>query len=147
MNDAEGLGESQAVVERIVRDEMENHNIPSTRIVLGGFSQGGAVSMWTALQSDLQYAGVLCLSAYMPRHTSFRASESAKSTPVLMCHGDADPVVPLDFARLSYSLLRANDITNVEMKTYSGMQHQASMEEIEDVITWIQAKLPPLTSS
>eukprot|EP00967_Tisochrysis_lutea_P023074 scaffold26384_cov36-Tisochrysis_lutea.AAC.2 len=76
----------------LIAQEVEA-GIPPSRIVIGGFSQGGAVALYTGLQYSETLAGVLCLSGYLAGEESFTLSPAAKDTPVGHFHGTDDPTV------------------------------------------------------
>jgi predicted esterase len=86
-------------VEALVQQELDA-GIPHDRIVVAGFSQGGAMALYTGLQLPHQLAGVLCMSGYLPLSEPasgltgvFEPTASAIKTPVLMCHGKLDSMV------------------------------------------------------
>lgn len=107
--------------------------IPANRIVLGGFSQGGALALYSALTYEQPLAGVVALSCWLPLHKQFPdAKVSSDDVPIFQAHGDYDPVVPYKFGQLSASLLKSF-MKNVTFKTYSGLSHSSSDEEMNDV--------------
>ena len=70
--------------------------LPYSRMMLAGFSQGGAMSIFTGLQlpaEDQKLAGILVMSGYLPGRSKFKLSPGLESLPVLHCHGSADPMV------------------------------------------------------
>ncbi|KAF4665417.1 acyl-protein thioesterase [Perkinsus chesapeaki] len=97
---AEGIEESAGRIKQIVAEEMASTGIDKKDIVLAGFSQGGAMSYWVGLQDEEEsYAGVVAMSGYLPKASSFRLSKAAAtSTPVIHCHGDSDPMVASEAA-------------------------------------------------
>lgn len=133
--DEPGIRESQQLLERYIRREREA-GIPANRIVIAGFSQGGAIALHTALRRTERLAGVLALSTYLPlRAAAGEASTANRRIPILMCHGLYDPILPLESAERSRDLLRAEGYT-VEWKQYP-MQHQVCAEEIADLSEWL----------
>jgi phospholipase/carboxylesterase len=93
--DLAGLQQSRQQVENLVEQEIKS-DIPAERIILGGFSQGGALTLFTGLQSAHQFAGLIVLSAYLPCQTfleGHRVKENT-ATPIFMAHGAQDPMVP-----------------------------------------------------
>lgn len=139
---ADGLHDSLARVSGMIAEELTAGRTPE-RIVMTGFSQGGAMSLWTGLTRDTPLAGVVCMSGYIPAASTFQLTESARSTPVLMCHGDADPVVLPAFGRASERLLREQGIQSLEYIEYPGLPHSVSMEELKDVTEFLKRHLPP----
>jgi predicted esterase len=123
--------------------------IPAERIVLGGFSQGGAMSLLTGLTARTKLAGIVGLSSWLPLDSQLPrllAEEGANAnaqTPVLMAHGSADLVVPTAFGRESAQILRAAGF-DVVWKEYPGMGHSACLEELDDVEEFLRKQLPPL---
>lgn len=143
-----GLDESAAAVAALVRSEIEA--VGADRVVLGGFSQGGALSLHLGLGfADEQgvdgLAGVLSLSAFLPRLAAAEARaalpEAAARATVQMCHGDADPMVELGWAERSHALLAARAVDS-KLEVFRGLTHSASEEELEFVSDWLRARLP-----
>ena len=133
--DEAGIRASFALVEQLVRRE-EQEGIPARRIVIAGFSQGGAIALHTGLRHSQTLAGILSLSAWLPLHRTIGESAPAnQGTSILMCHGLYDPVVPMQLAELSRQLLVARGHA-VEWKTYP-MQHEVSQPEIADISAWL----------
>eukprot|EP00775_Hariotina_reticulata_P004763 gene4762-5013_t len=138
--DKAGLLESKRYVEELVQQEIAA-GIPSHRVVVAGFSQGGAVALM-ALRSQLKLAGVVGLSTYLPlRKEPPLVSEANLKTPIFMAHGDADYTVEYKFGVNSYNMLKelGCDIT---FKTYRGMAHGANPQELADVKAFLQKVLP-----
>jgi phospholipase/carboxylesterase len=142
--DASGIRESVARIEQILGDEQKG-GIPADRIVLAGFSQGGAIALHTGLRHAQALAGILSLSAWLPlQDTLGEASAANRRTPILMGHGRYDPVVPMELAEASRDLLVARGYP-VEFKAYP-MEHQVCPEEISDISDWlcrVLAEKPP----
>ncbi|KAH7305489.1 acyl-protein thioesterase 1 [Stachybotrys elegans] len=118
--DAPGILRSQSYINSLVQAEISN-GIPSERIVLGGFSQGGAMSLFSGLTSAVKLAGIIGMSAWLPLSGSFKSHLPAdnlnKATPVLMAHGDMDPVVRFEWANESQKLLSSEGY-DVTLKVY-----------------------------
>ena len=130
--DEEGIRESQAEVERLIARE-RSRGIDSSRIVLAGFSQGGAIALQTGLRHANRLAGVIALSTYLALGESLEAEAAAanRATPVFMAHGTEDQIVPLRLAELSRSMLQSRGY-EVEWHTYP-MPHAVCAEEIEAI--------------
>ena len=137
--DEEGLRESIALLERFIAAERAG-GIASSRIVIAGFSQGAAVALHAALRHAEPLAGILALSSYLPLQALLAAelSEANRATPILMCHGQQDPVLPLALGVMACNWLRASGY-RVEWKEYP-MQHQVCLPEIQDIATWLRAR-------
>lgn len=91
----------------MINNEIKS-GVPADRIILGGFSQGGALALYAALTFPEKLAGVLGLSCWLPLFQTFPASKVCPdSVPILLLHGDSDPIVGYKFAQLSHSLLKS----------------------------------------
>lgn len=128
-HDQVGVRRSAAAVTRLIEREIER-GVPSSRIVIAGFSQGGAISLFTALRHPERLAGVIGLSTYMVLGDSLvaEASEANRDLPILMCHGTLDPMVGVSRGRSSRDALKAAGFA-VDWHEYR-MQHEVVMEEI-----------------
>jgi len=133
----DGLSETVKSISELIEEEIGN-GIPSHRIMLGGFSQGGASAMYIGYTYPRKLAGLLILSAYLPQRDEFfeRVTDCNKQTEFLMCHGENDSVIPLDWGKKSYDQLISSGRSGV-FKSYSGMAHEASNKEIEDVLEFV----------
>jgi phospholipase/carboxylesterase len=138
--DERGVRDSQHAVEALVTREIERGMSPE-RIVLAGFSQGGAIALQTALRYPAQLAGVLALSTYLPLPEKLEAERSADNaqTPIFMAHGIEDPIVPLKLAQSSCKRLLALGYP-VEWHEYS-MPHSVCPEEIAAIGAWLAGRL------
>jgi phospholipase/carboxylesterase len=136
--DATGIRASAAAVTELVDREIER-GIPSERIVLAGFSQGGAIALHTALRSPQSLAGVLALSTYLPLAATLARERSAAnaSIPIFMAHGTDDPLLPLELAETSRRALDALGYA-VDWHAYP-MAHSVCMEEIMAIGAWLEA--------
>ena len=138
--DDEGLARSVERVSALVERENER-GVPAERVVLGGFSQGGAVALHAALGHVERLAGVFALSTYL---AGGKALERARSTaneglPIFQAHGTVDPMVPVASGRAACAALRALGHP-VEWHEYP-MQHQVSLEEIGELARWLGERL------
>ncbi|XP_078677232.1 acyl-protein thioesterase 1-like isoform X1 [Branchiostoma floridae x Branchiostoma belcheri] len=141
--DEAGIKKAAALVQGMVEEEVKG-GIPADRIVLGGFSQGGALALYAAFTLDKQLAGMVALSSWLPLHESFPAAMMVNNqAPILQCHGDADPVVPYKFGQMTRSVL-AKYCNNYTFKTYPGMMHSSSATEMQDVKEFLDKVLPPV---
>ena len=139
-DDAEGIAASaQRLAELIATQQAQG--ISSRRIVLAGFSQGGAVVLHAGLRHAEPLAGILALSTYLPLRDRLAAEINAANlqVPILMCHGTADPVVTLPFAQLSrQTLLQAG--CALDWRQYP-MEHALCAPEVEAISQWLQQRL------
>ena len=140
--DENGVRRSQAQIGQLIAREAAR-NIPSDRIVLAGFSQGGAIALQTALRYPEKLAGVMALSCYLPCADSFAAEATPANSriPVLIAHGTQDPVVPYAMGKQSRDLL-VNAGYNVAWHEYP-MPHSVCMEEVRDIGAWLTQVLRP----
>lgn len=131
------------LVNRIIRDEVDN-GIPANRIIVGGFSQGCVLALLTGLTSEYKLAGIIGCSGWLGLSAKFPsiASDANKKTPILMCHGDADPVVKPEYGFESADKLQSMGY-NVTRKVYPGLPHSANEEEIRDIAQFLQKTIPP----
>jgi phospholipase/carboxylesterase len=138
--DEAGLRRSQVQVEQLIAREVER-GVLRTRIVLAGFSQGGAITLQTGLRQTEPLAGLVALSCYLPLSALFEAERAAGSTrvPVLLAHGTSDPVVPLARGVAAREQLQALG-QPVEWHEYP-MPHSVCAEEIEHIAAFLQRVL------
>jgi len=146
VSDDDHLRESRRTVEGLIATTLES-GIPSHRIVLAGFSQGGAVALETGLRHRNRLAGLMALSTYLPRADALAAEREPANAdlPVFMAHGEQDPLIALDRARRSLEALRRLDYA-VEWRTYP-MPHAVCPEEIRDLAAWLARVVPDPESS
>ena len=138
--DENGVRVSQARINELIEREF-SRGIAHERIVLAGFSQGGAIALQTGLRHPKKLAGVMSLSSYMPCVDSFAAEASAanKATPLFIAHGTEDPVVPYERGATTRDLLQKAGYA-VEWRDYA-MPHSVCMEEIRDINAWLARAL------
>ena len=138
--DAAGLDESVRRVDACLRAEIAG-GVAASRIVLAGFSQGGAVALSAGLRFGERLAGLLALSTYLPFPEALAASRSAanRDVPILMCHGRMDPVVPVGMGIEARDVLRAQGY-QVEWHEYP-MQHEVCAAELAEMARWLRERL------
>ncbi|KAL1524372.1 hypothetical protein AB1Y20_019269 [Prymnesium parvum] len=136
-----GIEESKDMITSLIQQEIEA-GIPVDRIVVGGFSQGGAMSIYAGLQYPAKLAGVLVMSGYFARAEDFKLAPAAADTPVLHFHGKEDMTVRLEWARSSASALKELGVRDYKLVELDDLAHSASMEEIAAVVRWLKARLP-----
>ena len=136
--DSAGITASAALVRGLVAREV-GRGIPAERIVLAGFSQGGAIALHAGLAGSGRLAGILGLSTYLPAAALLdSAGPIARDIPVRLMHGSDDPVIPLALARASTATLEARGIS-VEWSTYR-MGHEVIWPEIRDISAWLRQR-------
>ncbi len=134
--DGEGLRASQAAIEQLIAAEVAR-GIPASRIVLAGFSQGGAVAFQTGLRHPQRLAGIMALSTYLPLAGTVEDERSAanRDLPVFMAHGSVDPVISISRAQQSRKMLEALGYP-LEWHEYP-MPHSVCPQEITDISDWL----------
>lgn len=134
--DLEGITEATDRIHDYVQREAAAGVAPS-RVVLAGFSQGGAVALHAGLRSHERLAGVIALSAYLPFSSRVQAevSQTNRELPILMCHGTKDPVVSVELGQMSRDVLKEHGY-EVEWHAYP-MGHEVCLPEIAKVSDWL----------
>lgn len=133
------------IVHELIDDEVKR-GIPSNRIVIGGFSQGAALSLYSGLQYKSPLAGIISMSGYLPHYQTFataKLSAANKQTPVLVCHGQADPVVHFVAGKTTHEILSRAGVP-AQFKQYPGLGHGANAQELNDVREFVTKAIPPL---
>lgn len=136
--DLTSIAMSSAVVKELIEEQIKS-GIAVGKIVLAGFSQGGLVVLNTALSEDYSLAGVMALSTYYPKACMDSLSSINIKTPILMIHGQYDPVVPFAVAQTSREGLEKLGC-KLEWHDYP-MEHQLCMPEIETISAWLEERL------
>lgn len=138
--DAAGIRASQAEIEKLIAQERQR-GIAAKNIFLAGFSQGGAVALYTGLRHQEGLGGIVALSSYLPLAgaTAAEAADRARQTPIFMAHGRDDPVIPYHLGRAS-----AEDLLHrgyaLEWHEYA-MPHSVCTEELRDIEQWLIERL------
>lgn len=143
--DEAGIRESGEAVAALIRREAER-GIPAHRVVLAGFSQGGAVALHAGLRFPEKLAGIIALSSYLPlRAACGEFHEANRQTPIFIAHGSLDPLVPAVLGEESAAFLSEVGY-DVQFKSYV-MPHSVCPEEVEDIRRWmgrtLRGPLPP----
>lgn len=138
--DATGIRASQLLVEELIAKEVAS-GIMASQIFLAGFSQGGAIALYTAMRQTASLDGVLALSTYLPLAESAvrEAQANTRATPVFMAHGRNDPVIPYVLGTGSRDALQELGYA-VEWHEYT-MQHSVCEEELRDIETWLTLRM------
>lgn len=134
--DEGGIRQSQAAVQQLIAREGDR-GVDPDHIVVAGFSQGAAIALQVGLRHPERLAGVVALSGYLTLEDSLAREGSAanKATPILMCHGTRDPVVPLQLAQQSRATLERLGY-QVAWEDYP-MEHQLCGEEVEVIAEFL----------
>lgn len=138
--DPDGVYASERAINALLEREKQR-GVPVDRIVLAGFSQGGAMALHTGLRYPDRLAGILALSCYIPLAGKLNDERrpANQPTPIFMAHGDYDTVIPMRYGQQSAELLK-NLGYRVEWRDY-GMGHEVCWEEIRDVGKWLERVL------
>jgi phospholipase/carboxylesterase len=134
--DESGIRESQASLEKLIAAQQQK-GIPARKIVLAGFSQGGAIVLQTALRHAERLAGVMALSTYLPLQGKLEKERKAMNNdlPIFMAHGSYDPMIPMVRAQHSRDALLALGYP-VEWREYP-MPHSVCPQEIADIAQFL----------
>jgi phospholipase/carboxylesterase len=134
--DAAGIRASQQRVEALIERE-KRRGVAPARIVLAGFSQGGAIALHTGLRHPERLAGILVLSTYLPLADTLAAEAhpANREVPIFMAHGTEDPLIPLARGRASRDALHALGY-QIEWHEYP-MPHSLCAEEIAHIGAWL----------
>lgn len=153
----DGIGASRARLVKLMDDEMAITGLPRSRIMLAGFSQGGALSLYTGMQlspppstagdsaaAAAPLAGIVLMSGYLPHSSGFTITPGLENTPIFHGHGESDPLIKLEYARESCELVtNEKGATDYQLVTYPNLAHSISPKELSDVLVFIQKVLPP----
>jgi len=138
--DIAGIRESSAILKQLC-EEQEAAGIESDRIILAGFSQGGAIALHCGCRYPRPLAGIIALSTYLalPETLADEISDCAADIPVFMAHGRQDDVVAYEYGIQSMEQLDANNI-EVQWHEYD-MAHAVCLEEIQHIRQWLMQQL------
>lgn len=141
VDDKTMIMESVAYVDSLIKKQIES-GIPSEKIIIGGFSQGGVIALTAALRSEVKLAGCVALSTYLPLRGDYPDAfgPHAKTMPFLQGHGTNDMVLQYAYGERSFEFMKTNGV-NVDFKTYVGMAHSACAEEFDDVKDFLASAL------
>ena len=139
--DESGIRASQTLITELIRRE-NGRGIATERIVLAGFSQGGAMALYSGTRYTERLAGIIGLSCYQLLAGRFAAERDPanQATPIFLAHGTEDPVVPPALGEAAGRQLQAAGYT-VEWHAYS-MPHSVCPQEVADIAAWLRRVLP-----
>jgi len=137
-----GIEESQSRLIKLVQNEIDV-GISHNRIVLAGFSQGGALSLYTGMQLAMPLAGIVVMSGYLPHESGFKITAGLEDTPIWHGHGAVDPLVKMQAAMDSESAVTKMGATDYTLKPYAGLAHSVNPTEITHVLAFLEKVLPP----
>ncbi|MGD9107757.1 MAG: carboxylesterase [Gammaproteobacteria bacterium] len=135
--DEAGIHDSAGKIVALIEREQQL-GMPSDKIILAGFSQGGAMALYVGLRYPEKLAGIIALSAYLPLHNLLptEISKANCDLSIMMAHGTGDPLLPISFATASRDFLIKHGY-QVEWHDYP-MQHTVCAQEINDISQWLQ---------
>ncbi|CAF3133284.1 unnamed protein product [Rotaria socialis] len=143
--DQDGIEKSCMFLSNLIEEEIKNGILPE-RIMIGGFSMGGAVALYTALTSPHTLGGIIALSTWLPLSSTFPqalvSGDIKADLPIIQCHGDQDPLVQLRWARMTEQRIKAMGFKHYTFKEYSDMGHSSCGREMKDVSSFIVQHLP-----
>ncbi len=130
--DIDGIYQSAGLIDLLIRQEIDK-GIPSTNILLAGFSQGGVIALHTGLKHPDKLAGIVALSTYLPTIEQLKTERSAANNamPIFMAHGIIDPIVAVESGKAAFDTLKSMNY-NIEWHDYV-MEHSLCIEEIEHI--------------
>jgi len=139
-DDEAGIVESSNILTRLC-DEQLAQGIAAEHIIVAGFSQGGAIALYTGLRYPSALGGIMALSTYLPmqHRLQLEATAANRDTPVFMAHGQHDDVVALQFGQQTCTLLQQQGY-RLQWQDYA-MGHSVCMEEISDISDWLGSVL------
>lgn len=137
--DCRGIEESRKRIEGILENEHASTGLPYSRMVLAGFSQGGALSLFTGLQLDQPLAGIVVLSGYLPAAKKFQPKQF--KVPVWHGHGSMDPMVQFSMAQKTKQRLTESGVEKYTLETFP-IPHSVSPEEIRNMFRFVSQILP-----
>lgn len=139
--DEKGIRASAKLVDDLIATEIDNGIAPE-RVVLAGFSQGGAIVLQAGLRYKKQLGGIMALSTFLPLANSLESekSDANAAIPIFQAHGSEDPVVPVDLAYRAQKVLEREGYT-VDWHEYKGMAHSVSEQEIFHLAEWLEQRL------
>ncbi len=138
--DRAGIETSEQAIRLLIQQQQEA-GIPSTRIIVAGFSQGGAMALHTGLRFPQPLAGIMGLSTYLPlyKHLADESRPENKHTPIFLAHGELDQVILVQFAQKTCQYIMQLGY-KVEWNAYP-IGHQVCLPEITDISRWLQTVL------
>ncbi|EAN89361.1 putative lysophospholipase [Trypanosoma cruzi] len=143
--DGETVMISADYVKSLAYTTTQRYCIPKNRVVYAGFSQGAAVSLAAGITSRIAPAGVAVLSGYLAGGNVVLSRLCNKESPILMCHGTEDGIVPFEAAQQTKKALEAAGVASITLKSYR-MEHSSHPDEIRDLVSFLKKVLPAIES-
>ncbi|KAK6863382.1 Acyl-protein thioesterase 1 [Candida tropicalis] len=138
--DIEGFFKSCDILKNLVKQQIEEFKIPPEKIIIGGFSQGAAISLATLATMETKIGGCVALSGFcaLRKEVESKLSSANLDTPIFQGHGTADPVINYQYGKKTSEFFKELGFKNLDFQTYPGVQHSASDEELAAVIKFIK---------
>ncbi|KAK6726242.1 hypothetical protein RB195_004517 [Necator americanus] len=138
--DDEGIAQATRLVHGMLDAEIAN-GIPAEKIILGGFSMGGALALYAGLTYHHKLGGIVGLSSFLIQRDKLPGNHRANlATPIFLGHGSNDFLVPLTFGQLTERMIKTFN-PNVQLRVYNGMAHSSCAEELRDVKNFINERV------
>lgn len=139
--DAAGIQQSCAYIHKLINEEIAN-GTPSERIVLGGFSQGGCIALAAAMSCEHELGGCMALSTWFPRGIVDTPTPANAKLPIMLCHGEMDPIAKVEWSRKSFDHLSQLGLPT-QGNVYPGVGHEFAVMETTDIREFLQQVVPP----
>ncbi|ODV66645.1 acyl-protein thioesterase 1 [Hyphopichia burtonii NRRL Y-1933] len=142
--DTEGFLKSIEVLKQAIKEQIEVHNVPSEKIIIGGFSQGAAISLATLALLDIKIGGVVALSGFVTikdKIKELHRNDINHETPIFQGHGIQDDLVLCEYGEKTSDFYKSLGFSNYQFKKYNGVGHSASEEELVDAIRFIDSAI------
>ncbi len=137
-DDMPGIRGSAQYVEELIADEIQQ-GIDPLKIIVVGFSQGGAIALFAGLTSSIKIGGIIALSTYLPANEIVALEQQMHCLPILMIHGSHDQTISLKYAEQSRDFLLKMSC-KLEFEVYP-MGHTLCQEELIKISQWLKDKL------
>uniref|UniRef100_A0A914CR88 palmitoyl-protein hydrolase n=1 Tax=Acrobeloides nanus TaxID=290746 RepID=A0A914CR88_9BILA len=138
-----GIEQARNYIYNLIDQEV-NAGIPSHRILLGGFSMGGALALYSGLTCPRKLSGILALSCFIMQKDQFpMACTANRNTALFYGTGDRDDIVPLEMVQKSADFIQ-NFHEDTRLTVYKGLEHAVSFQELDDIKTFISTCLPKI---
>ncbi|KAI5847486.1 Phospholipase/carboxylesterase/thioesterase [Tricharina praecox] len=143
--DEAGIMKSVELLHKII-DEQIAKGVASERIVVGGFSQGGAIALLGGISCPHKLGGIVAMSTWLACHdkVSTLVQDANKDTPIFMAHGEIDPLIRIEWAEQSRDILIKDYGKKIEWHSYPNLEHSADPQEINHLQMWLEKRIPPL---
>ena len=141
--DEQGIERSKTAIVKLIEEEISSGIDPS-RIVIGGFSQGGAQALYTGLTSNHSLAGIVAMSTWLPLRQKFPGAAVNPNISCWQAHGDMDFDAPYSYGKLTSDILKSF-MPNHKFITYNNLTHTTNPEEMNDLEEYLSGLLPATT--